>query len=109
MNISRKEFFSKGVTEFSRDLFRAFNGDVTSTGNCNELTSSAFLIVDNTRCLAHRGGCFCCIDRCPREAISIKPGVGIAIDDDLCDACGECVESCPVEPKVITMKQPEMK
>lgn len=106
MNISRKEFFSKGVTQFSRDMFRAFNGVDQSTGTSSELTPHAFLTVDNSRCLAQRGGCFCCIDHCPQEAVGIKPGVGIEIDDELCDGCGECMENCPVEPKVIVMKQP---
>lgn len=58
-------------------------------------------LADNALCLAQRGGCFTCLERCPVEAIAIEPGVGIRIDTERCNGCGACQFSCPLEPGAI--------
>ena len=63
-----------------------------------------FVQLDNSRCLAQKGSCFACIDHCPKEAVNIALGVGIVVDPELCDGCGECAAVCPVYPKIIEMK-----
>ena len=63
-----------------------------------------FLRLDNSRCLAQKGSCFACIDHCPKEAVNIALGVGIVVDPELCDGCGECAAVCPVHPEIIEMK-----
>jgi len=108
MSISRKEFLSRGLAAFGRDLFSAARGEEQSPGGLCEASGSGPLLIDNSRCLAGRSGCFSCIDRCPQEAISISAGVGIAVDSALCDGCGECVLVCPIEPKPIRLKNPEV-
>lgn len=35
-----------------------------------------------------------CVSVCPFNAISIKDGVAV-VDDELCQACGKCINSCP--------------
>lgn len=76
--------------------------DLRVSGCCSEILP--ILQLDNSRCLAQKGGCFACIDHCPKEAVNIALGVGIAIDADLCDGCGECALVCPTSPNVIAMK-----
>ena len=63
-----------------------------------------FLQLDNSRCLAQKGSCFACIDHCPKEAVNIALGLGIVVDPELCDGCGECAAVCPVDPKIIERK-----
>lgn len=107
MNISRKEFLSRGLAAFGRDILSATRGEEPAKGGLCEGAGSGALLVDNARCLAGRSGCFSCIDRCPQEAISIDAGVGITVDSALCDGCGECVQVCPIEPKPIRLKNQE--
>ena len=44
--------------------------------------------------------CFSCVERpcleCPTEALSVGTQGVILLDQEMCTACGECVESCPV-------------
>jgi len=104
MSISRKEFLTHGLAAFGRDIFSAAKGERNfPPGRDEETGCSGPLLVDNRRCLASRGGCFSCLDGCPLEAISITAGVGIVVDNDLCDGCGECVQICPIEPKPIRL------
>ncbi len=35
-----------------------------------------------------------CVSVCPFGAISVKNGVAV-VDEDLCQACGKCIKSCP--------------
>lgn len=103
MNLSRKEFLTRGLFAFGRELAEAARGDASRSSCAAQGEMQGLLVIDNPRCLAQRGGCFACLDRCPREAISIRLGVGIAVDADTCDGCGECIDCCPVEPKVISL------
>lgn len=102
MNLSRKEFLTGGLAAFGRDLLSVFREGDTAPTDAGPVLVTGCLRVDNRQCLAQRGGCFACLDRCPAEAITISAGVGITIDPDSCDGCGECISVCPVEPKAIT-------
>ncbi len=104
MRISRKEFICRGIFTFGQDLFdslkvRSFETDAEACGE-----SYSYLVLDNSRCLAQKGGCFTCIDHCPQAAVNISQGRGITIDNELCDGCGECAAVCPITPGVIEMK-----
>lgn len=105
MSISRKEFLTKGLAAFGRDLLTAGSGVQPDTACKTELVDDGPLLVDNGRCLSRRGGCFSCLDRCPREAIDMIAGVGIVVKTELCTSCGECIDVCPLEPKPITLKR----
>jgi Dissimilatory sulfite reductase (desulfoviridin), alpha and beta subunits len=107
MNISRKEFLCRGIYAFGRDLVDTLKVRESETVEAACLEDHGYLLLDNSRCLAQRGGCFACIDHCPKAAVSIALGTGIAIDGELCDGCGECAAVCPIDPKVITMKWSE--
>lgn len=104
MTLSRKEFLTRGLMAFGRELVREAQGEAPVAGSGPAPEVFGPLLVDNRRCLAQRGGCFSCLDHCPQEAISIRLGVGIGIDPARCDGCGDCATLCPVEPKVITMQ-----
>ncbi len=54
-----------------------------------------YLIQGNISCLALKGACFACVDHCPREAVSMALGVGIVVNQELCDGCRECEAVCP--------------
>lgn len=102
MSISRKEFLTRGLAAFGHDLLTVARGD-GSLPTGQESAIRGPLRVDNRRCLASRGGCFSCLDGCPREAIDIVAGVGIVVDPERCDGCGACVQVCPVEPKPLSL------
>lgn len=103
MSISRKEFLTRGLAAFGRDLVSAARGEENLPPAGAVAGCSAHLRVDNRRCLASRGGCFSCLDGCPHEAISITAGVGIVVDPGRCDGCGKCIQICPIEPKPIIL------
>lgn len=46
------------------------------------------------RCLAVRGGCSTCVERCPDHAVLLVGGVP-AVDEAACSGCGICVGVCP--------------
>jgi Ni,Fe-hydrogenase III small subunit/ferredoxin len=50
------------------------------------------LRVDSSACAE---GCAACVEVCPTEAITLRPGAGIALDLGKCLFCGECVGACP--------------
>jgi Pyruvate/2-oxoacid:ferredoxin oxidoreductase delta subunit len=104
MSISRKEFLCQGIYAFGRDLVGTLNTRQAATAEASCIEDHGYLLLDNSRCLAQRGGCFACIDHCPEAAVSIALGRGVAIDHELCDGCGECAAVCPIDPKVIVMK-----
>ncbi len=38
-----------------------------------------------------------CVEACPTDAYSQRPGGGVIVKKSLCIQCGACVEACPVE------------
>ena len=44
--------------------------------------------------------CYSCVEKpcleCPTDALSVGPKGEIVLDEDLCGACGICVDACPV-------------
>ena len=107
MSISRKDFICRGILVFGRDLAESLRGGPSETIEGRTVEDCGYLLLDNSRCLAQRGGCFACIDHCPQEAVTIALGRGIAIDSELCDGCGKCAAVCPINPKVIELKSHE--
>jgi ferredoxin len=107
MTVSRKEFLARGLAAFSRELLAAARGDGATDPGQVEMADNGLLLIDNGRCLARQGGCFSCLDRCPPGAIGLAAGVGLVIDVDLCDGCGDCIAICPLEPKPIRLKRRE--
>lgn len=105
MSISRKEFLTRGLAAFGREVVASVRGELEQDSDGEAAESCGPLLVDNHRCLAQRGGCFVCLDSCPQQAISISLGVGIAIDVSRCDGCGLCADRCPVTPRVMRLKQ----
>jgi Na+-translocating ferredoxin:NAD+ oxidoreductase RNF subunit RnfB len=103
MNISRKEFLTRGIWTFGRDVMTAVfsSRDGASASSAGEPQGK--LLYFRERCLAQQGGCFACIDHCPQEAIGIRPGVGIQISGELCNGCAECLDFCPVTPRAIML------
>jgi Pyruvate/2-oxoacid:ferredoxin oxidoreductase delta subunit len=107
MSVSRKEFIRQGIFAFGQNIVEAIRGGDSPETAVSAAEEYRYLWLDNKRCLAQKGGCFACIDHCPREAVTISLGVGIAIDADLCNGCGECAVVCPISPNVIAMKPKE--
>lgn len=62
-------------------------------------------VPDNRHCLGQRGGCFTCLEQCPKEAITIEPGEGIRVNYDRCDGCGVCEHVCPLAPAALRIKR----
>lgn len=104
MNVSRKEFIQQGIFSFGRNLVETLRGGQPHDSAACAAEEHRYLWIDNSRCLAQKGGCFSCIDHCPKEAITISLGEGIAIEAELCDGCGECTNVCPISPNVLVMK-----
>src|SRR5262245_59885357 len=107
MSISRKEFLFRGIYTFGRDIIEGLLVSPSGAAETKDVKDHRHLVLDNGRCLAQRGGCFACIDHCPKAAVTIDLGRGVAIDQELCDGCGECAAVCPIDPKVIIMKSSE--
>lgn len=113
MDISRKEFFRQGLFSLGKtalELADTFTGrypavsveppgDVSSIAPRPDMRAEAF----NERCLARSCGCFACVERCDAQAVSLRPGEGIAIDAERCTGCGSCEYVCPVEPKAVVL------
>jgi pyruvate formate lyase activating enzyme len=55
------------------------------------------LLLNQTRCAID---CRVCVSTCPQEAI-FKIGTSVYIDQEKCDLCGECVESCVYDSLLI--------
>nr|WP_284694638.1 4Fe-4S dicluster domain-containing protein [Geomonas sp. Red32] len=58
-------------------------------------------------CLARSCGCFSCLERCPEEAITLVPSVGVEVDSARCTGCGICQDLCPTFPKAIVLARRE--
>ena len=41
--------------------------------------------------------CTACYEVCKEDALNVKPGGQVKIDEVLCNNCGECVKVCPVD------------
>lgn len=110
MTLSRKEFFRQGFFTLGDTLLKTA-GVVAAADTPEPVDEQEKLEdgqprlarADNSRCLARSCGCFSCVERCESQAISILPGVGIGIADELCTGCGDCYEVCPVTPKAIRL------
>lgn len=61
-------------------------------------------IPDNDHCLAQRGGCFTCLEQCPRQAIAIEQGTGIGVNPESCDGCGLCEHACLLSPAAVRVR-----
>lgn len=54
-------------------------------------------VVDEERCLAfvQTGSCGVCVEACSYDALSFDSQRRPAVDEALCNGCGECVKICP--------------
>lgn len=118
MSITRKEFLRQGILSLGKTAL-----DIAGTLRGGE-TAEAAVIPDseppgeprpdmvatsfNERCLARNCGCFACAERCQSQAIMVIPGVGVRIEEALCNGCGTCEYVCPVTPKAVIV-QPRTK
>ena len=105
MNISRKEFLTRGLFSFGREIAATFNARAAALPEETTGEVQGMLLYYSQRCLGQRGGCFACIDNCPQEAIAIQPGVGVVVDAAKCNGCGDCIDYCPVNPKALEMNR----
>ena len=66
------------------------------------MSSVTVATLDKARCT----GCFACANKCPVDAIAMKPdaeGFPVpVIDKDICIVCGECFRCCPVSSPIST-------
>ena len=114
MNISRKEFFKKSLMSLGEAVFAVKDAleppavpamAVPDSGDFNATPREDHLAVScNDTCLAKNSGCFACMERCESGAIKLIPGVGVRINQQLCNGCGSCAYVCPVTPKAISMQ-----
>lgn len=114
MNVSRKEFFKKGLMSLGEAVFTVTDAlkaaaDVpTKEPDLADFDSSPrddqIAVAHNDTCLARSSGCFSCVEKCAPEAIKLIPGAGIRINQRLCNGCGTCEYVCPVTPKAVRME-----
>ena len=114
MNLTRKEFFRKGLLSLG-DALCTVAGAVQTRAEAAPETQQEpefapnerpdmLAVADNGLCLARNCGCFACIERCEAKAIHLVFGTGIRIDEDACTGCGWCEHVCPVTPKALRMQ-----
>ena len=113
MSISRKEFFRQGLFSLGKtalDLAENLKGrlpvvpvDPEGATPLSEPRPDMRAEAFNERCLARTHGCSACVERCKPVAIKLIPGVGVRINPQFCNGCGECEYVCPVEPKAIVL------
>ncbi len=113
MSISRKDFFRQSLFSLGKtalDIAETVKGRIPnipleslgaapSSEPRPDLVAEAF----NERCLARSNSCSACVDRCKPVAIKLNPGVGIRINPQFCNGCGECEYVCPVDPKAVVL------
>lgn len=114
MNISRKDFFRKSLLSLGEALCSASGVVKSPSEPVLALPDMADFVptpdeefaavAHNDFCLARSSGCFACMERCEPEAIKLIPGVGVRINQQLCNGCGTCEHVCPVTPKGIRMQ-----
>jgi ferredoxin len=113
MIITRKEFFRQGLFSLSKtalDIAGTLSKGVPMEAPVQQESEPSLeprpdMLAEpfNERCLARNCGCFACAERCEPQAIVVVPGVGIRIDDRLCNGCGSCEYVCPVQPKAVIL------
>jgi len=114
VSISRKDFFRQGFSSLGKaalDIADTLKGHLPAVPTMvppgasppsephPDLVAEAF----NDRCLARNNSCFSCVVSCKPKAIKLNPGVGIRINPQFCDGCGDCEYVCPVEPKAVVL------
>lgn len=116
MNISRKDFFRKGLFSLGEAACRlsgAWSIPAEVVPEPEPEPEAPFIaneregmtaVPGNERCLAGNCGCFACLERCERQAIHLVVGKGIRVDEACCTGCGACEHVCPVTPKAIRLR-----
>lgn len=114
MNISRKDFFRKSLMSLGEavctisDVLKApavLPMEIPDTADFDAAPrEDQVAVAHNETCLARNSGCFACMERCESGAIKLIPGVGVRINQQLCNGCGTCEHVCPVTPKGIRMQ-----
>jgi MinD superfamily P-loop ATPase len=115
MSISRKDFFRQGISSLGKAAFEiadTLKGHLPTLSVMTpmatppqqpdahpDLVAEAF----NERCRARDNSCSACVESCKPMSIKLNPGVGIRINPQLCDGCGNCEYVCPVEPKAVVL------
>lgn len=113
MNVSRKDFFKQSLFSLGKtalDIAGTLKGRIPSVlaepMKVAPLSEPRFDLVAeafNDRCLARNNSCSACVESCKPQAIKLNPGVGIRINTNFCDGCGNCEYVCPVEPKAVVL------
>lgn len=114
MEISRKDFFRKGLLSLGKtalEIAGTLHGSkadecVLPPDGTQPAEPHPDMVAwpHNEYCLARNCGCFACSERCQTQAILILPGEGIRIDEARCTGCGSCEYVCPATPKAIILK-----
>ena len=114
MNLNRKDFFRKSLYSLGEALCSASGVLKSSSELAKPVPDTADFVptpheelsavARNDTCLARSSGCFACMERCESGAIKLIPGVGVRINQQLCNGCGTCEYICPVTPKAVRMQ-----
>jgi MinD superfamily P-loop ATPase len=114
MEISRKDFFKKSLFSLGEavcsvtSILNSSPEPALTVPDTEEFVSETHddlaAVAHNDSCLAKNSGCFSCVERCEVGAISLIPGVGVRVNQQLCTGCGSCEYVCPVTPKAIRMQ-----
>ncbi|MDD2899881.1 MAG: hypothetical protein PHI31_14350 [Desulfuromonadaceae bacterium] len=114
MNISRKDFFKKGLMSLGEAVFSVSDAlKSTAVAHLSIPDTAGFdatpredmvAVPHNEHCLAKNSGCFACMERCEQDAIKLTPGVGVRVNQILCNGCSICEYVCPVNPKAVRMQ-----
>jgi ferredoxin len=104
MNMDRKTFLRKGIVALGEMLIQP-GRMAHEPEQDRSLQTPGCAVPDNGRCLAQRGGCFTCLEQCPKEAISVEMGKGVWVDPERCDRCGTCEHVCPLTPVAIRVNR----
>lgn len=113
MNISRKDFLKKSLLSLGEVLFTVKDA-LTAPSDARMSVpdrddsvampqDSRMAVADNVSCLAKNSCCFACIERCATGAIKLIPGIGVGVNQQLCNGCGTCEYVCPAIPKAVRM------